>query len=152
MCLAALLFFMPPAVAAPGQSGTGVIRQETDGDDAVFGFHSPNAGLGTTIATSGGEGAGELADLPPGVVNIVTGVGHVTGAAIAPRVSVPPPPSDASVSPPQPAATSITATAREAVDLLPNMGVDLSLCGAELSGNPTLGGSISPENRGGARF
>lgn len=72
---------MSPSVAAPDQNGTVLIRQKTDGDDAVFGFYSPNTGLGTTIATTGGEGAGELLDLPPGVYEITSD--DMSGAGFA---------------------------------------------------------------------
>ncbi|GLQ54580.1 hypothetical protein GCM10010862_18390 [Devosia nitrariae] len=76
-----MLFGAPPAVSAPDQTGTVVIHQKTDGDDAVFGFHSANTGLGTTIATTGGEGVGELLDLPSGVYEITAD--DMSGAGFA---------------------------------------------------------------------
>lgn len=81
VCLAVLLSFVPPAVAVADQNGTVLIRQKTDGDDAVFGFHSPNTGLGTTIATTGSEGTSELLDLPPGVYEITAD--DMSGAGFA---------------------------------------------------------------------
>lgn len=81
LCLAVLLGCIPPAVAAPEQNGTVLIRQKTGGEDAVFGFYSATTGLGATIATTGGEGVGEPLDLPPGIYEITAD--DMSGAGFA---------------------------------------------------------------------
>lgn len=81
VCLAVLLGCLPPAIAAEGENGTVLIRQKTDGDDAVFGFHSPTTGLGATVATTGGDGVGEPLDLPPGIYEMTAD--DMSGAGFA---------------------------------------------------------------------
>ncbi|KKB13018.1 hypothetical protein VE25_04070 [Devosia geojensis] len=67
----ALLWFMLSAVMAHAATGTVVIRQETGGDDAVFGFTSPEAALNLSIGTLDGAGEAGPIELAAGVHEIV---------------------------------------------------------------------------------
>jgi len=66
-----LLCFMTFAGAAQAATGTVMIRQQTGGDDAVFGFASPELGLNLSVATVNGSGEAGPVDLPPGIYEIV---------------------------------------------------------------------------------
>jgi hypothetical protein len=56
------------AVVAPG--GSIVLRQETDGTDAVFGFSSPTIALNLSIPTSGGRGESAAVSLAAGTYSV----------------------------------------------------------------------------------
>jgi len=58
--------------------GSVVIRQETDGMDAIFGFSSPTPALNLSVSTSGGRGESIAASLPAGTYMITAD--DMTGA------------------------------------------------------------------------
>ncbi|HTN62966.1 MAG TPA: Ig-like domain repeat protein, partial [Devosia sp.] len=80
-----------PATSAPLTQGVRalgsvIIRQQTDGADAVFGFSSPTSALNLSIPTSGGRGESAAISLPAGSYAItaddMTGAGFsLTGLA-----------------------------------------------------------------------
>jgi len=62
--------------------GTVLIRQETDGPDAVFPFTSPTAALNLSIATSGGRGESAPISLPAGTYIVTAGDMSSAGFAV----------------------------------------------------------------------